>query len=1089
MIKMFEASLQLMRIGDLNEREVKEIIQSFLSNQDTDYIDSHRCIVAQTYEVLLEQIQGIYKDIDSIPRSVLDDIMRIFANIEHIPVSSTKEEKTDGSICLLKFLSFLKQHNSIEGDGDFTNLNEIREILDIIAEDLEKIRFVFDHKISGELMFPIDKLLVGIINNSLFLTQNRGVDRKDYYALKLAVRFFKKDTEGDRIVAEIRKDSNLKFIDYLNQDSRLIDTSDMLNYQKNGIMVFWNSSTKKVLVRSDHESYFAKDLGYHFDIEREMTKDQKVQIGSFVEISCQETDKAVNVSDLMKTLDKRKEVVKLFFTEGRNIFLPWAVRESKDGCLHAMNPFMDRDEYIIKTGNYYLSTDIKNAFREYSNLTLIQSHSTILNRVCIGTLAMLTELNDESWYSLLEPYEENDFYQNQMIQRWMEQTEQNTIDKMLLNYYHELRYCDCDSDLMKIREHEISKQYIYPLKNNVCALLNFIIPQIYKEIDIVYGLISEGTDGRTVIIQGTGETKTTEKIHDPENILEGLESSSAYFIYCDELLYVIEQEEAKALYGLKNAFKNCLAFDVATIVSAGRYDNISMACSLHRMSLMEESRHVYPIGDEYFEDQVFYRFIHNMIGYGINKKNIEAYLKVFESHQLLTFQKINEDSYFKMEEAGNLYVPKDAYSADAALSMVYDEYLRKYSTRNKNNLYDDRLDRINGGFYRNGHKIKKVTILLDNFENGGAAINCISAYLEIDLGDGRAKKVEDAKKRIQRYYFDDENRQVEAKLQEILKSNECKIEIHAYYGTDRGRENIESFLNKYNIPHEPTTYTNCICPTIGAIKNEALMIWPNSELVKDDTYAVIREFNLTKRNVFPNEMITNAKKAITLFIKKEERSIPTGSQNDVVLYQQIEYVVNYIAPDMMKENKDISDKLKTLSAENNIQSLIYLGEILNKRKLKKCDNDVISATIDLGILAFVKYFKEKNVEKDKRANSALTIFSTLPPHIRIAVWEKIIEEDHSFIILDKLIKSYAKNDQMETVESNIKKWIEAGYINAEEGLMLKRQAELLYNHKSMLPIAEDIYTAKKNYEALMKTMNREDDTDQEFITVMDMICG
>ena len=60
-----------------------------------------------------------------------------------------------------------------------------------------------------------------------------------------------------------------------------------------------------------------------------------------------------------------------------------------------------------------------------------------------------------------------------------------------------------------------------------------------------------------------------------------------------------------------------------------------------------------------------------------------------------------------------------------------------------------------------------------------------------------------------------------------------------------------------------------------------------------ENYAVIREFNMTKKNIFPEEMINDAQKAITLFIKKPENPVVIG-KNDELLLAKIEIVLDTI---------------------------------------------------------------------------------------------------------------------------------------------------------------------------------------------------
>ena len=50
---------------------------------------------------------------------------------------------------------------------------------------------------------------------------------------------------------------------------------------------------------------------------------------------------------------------------------------------------------------------------------------------------------------------------------------------------------------------------------------------------------------------------------------------------------------------------------------------------------------------------------------------------------------------------------------------------------------------------------------------------------------------------------------------------------------------------------------------------------------------------MTKKNIFPEEMINDAQKAITLFIKKPENPVVIG-KNDELLLAKIEIVLDTI---------------------------------------------------------------------------------------------------------------------------------------------------------------------------------------------------
>lgn len=1110
-----ESILQSLRLGCMDEADLKLVIKRFLDIHKTDYIDRNRCIVAQTFEELLRQIQHYYfeeeplskielnnSDVDTLSQisnfstesdlnSILTDVVLIFSNIEHIPTSASIEEQTDGSICLLRFLSFLKQHNSVDGDDDFTDINEIKDILSIISEDLEKIRFLFDYKIENNALFPIDKLLVGIISNSQFLTQNRRINEEDYYALKLAVRFFKKESDEERIVEEIRNYSNLRFIDYLNQDSELIDTPDMINYQKNRVMVFWNSLKKSVLIRNDSDDYFNINTDIDYKIEHEYTKDRRVQIGSFVEIRYSKNDNATNLIDLMKDFNRRKDVLRLFFKEGRNIFLPGIIRESDDGQLHTINPFTKNDPYIIKEKEAYFPSEISKVFDEYSNLILMKSAVNTMNRVIIGTFTMLMNIDNHSWNNLLDKYDDNDFYQNQMIHRWMASTDSNSQEKVIQTFYKELSYCD--SDLEKIRKYEIKPQHFLPVKDDIGKYCNFFIPndnQSADKIDIVLGTISETPNLTSVFIQGRAEVINNPDIQDTGRFLEIIDRSSVYFLERGKSLFVIDQNLAKALYGLKKSFENCLSFSCAKCVSSKRYKSLVDAISLQKLALLEGAPSIFNSSEVFFAEHAFYRIIHNMIGYGIdNIDKVNAYLFIFENHQLLSFDRIVEDTFFSMISSYTLFVPKDCYAADSVLSQIYDIYLKKHSKRDSNNLYDDILTFNKGKYYRNGKKINEITILFDNFECGRGTVDYICAYLDLDGEDSRmAERIDIARSRIQRYFYTTESgERKEVSLKDIIEKNNCKFSIHSYYGTEVGKEYIDNFLSEQGISYRSTSYFHEIKSTFGNIKEEVDLIFPKDKPLNENNYAVIREFNMTKRNVFPNEMLTDVNKAVTLFVKKKEKN----NNNNLIKIQkkflQIEKVIDYIISNDELNFKNLYEKINFLYEKYEIQSLLDFVNVVKNVNLKKNNTNFERGIIELAVIAFDKYFSQKNLLKDEKGNYALTIISTLPPYIRILVWEKYLQHDFSYIVLDKLVKAYAKNDQMNKVYEILDKNFFMACINEESLEILKEEAELLHNSLVRLPIACDMKSAYKNYKSLMQNVSLYSTADPEFISIMNMV--
>ena len=65
------------------------------------------------------------------------------------------------------------------------------------------------------------------------------------------------------------------------------------------------------------------------------------------------------------------------------------------------------------------------------------------------------------------------------------------------------------------------------------------------------------------------------------------------------------------------------------------------------------------------------------------------------------------------------------------------------------------------------------------------------------------------------------------------------------------------------------TYEKKITQHASQIIDEAKHIWPRFSL-RDNVYTVVREFNMPKANIFPEEMLKDPGKAICMFVKKDE---------------------------------------------------------------------------------------------------------------------------------------------------------------------------------------------------------------------------
>ena len=107
-------------------------------------------------------------------------------------------------------------------------------------------------------------------------------------------------------------------------------------------------------------------------------------------------------------------------------------------------------------------------------------------------------------------------------------------------------------------------------------------------------------------------------------------------------------------------------------------------------------------------------------------------------------------------------------------------------------------------------------------------------------------------------------------IDDIVEKNSCSLEIHAYYGTKEGLEEIKQFLVEKDIKNLTVSYGREIIKKESQINDELQRLGEKWKRANSDVYTVIREFNMTKGNVFPEEMLINPKKSICMFVKKKE---------------------------------------------------------------------------------------------------------------------------------------------------------------------------------------------------------------------------
>lgn len=809
-MKKLEIYLQALQAGQHERKIILKTIEELKSCTPQE-LSENRLLVAAVYCQLLQYCQSMYEG--NVPQEIVEELLQTFENIEQIGVEATKKERYDSNLTTVWFLHELKIHGKT---GDVWRIEDelLQNSIQILIQELDNIYFVFDIKENEQYFFPIHNMIAKVVERPEFVDINNPLGIYQIHILQLAVRLFVNSEDKQKILQTLIDQCNLRFIKYLNTSGYIIDTLDLLNYQKNGVMIFYDAMTNKVLVRHKSREYFEGKPLWEIDgVTIEEEKDyHRNKIGFFVEYDLEKSDSLEDHSDILKTEEGRQAFLRLFFDK--------------------------------RTYEWYQSQVLKNWVEHCSDsveaLTFIAGQWQRENEYCAIT------------------YKKN----------------KNSREK-------------------NIEEHEIEPLDFYPLKSDNSWMYQIIGCKNPTEWYVLHGKVQEDSEGNFILIvdlvgdvvgkkfrQDTEMSQlviNTAVLDDPERLLEDIwgNGDEYYLLYNnrEQSGIVRNQTLLKMLSALeKTQSKNYLTLETVSEISRTQYDEIADMMLLQRDALEEVGKRFFCD----FDSQVYYRLIHNLLWSGIDKAKIGNYLKIFMHHQKLEFSDINRDEKFIRKDINTLYVPKDGRESDSVLASIYETYLKAKSVRESNDMYNHMLELKEDGFYYNDNRINNITFLCDNFECGSATIRMLKAYLNLDITDESEKRKVEQVRASRQIYFIKQNgldvaqeQRVEVPLESIIKKNNCTIEIHGYYGTEIGKKAIEDFLNKQHINLGGVSYERQIIKQATQIMDEVKEIWPRFT-PKENVYTVVREFNMPKMNVFPVTMLNNPKRAICMFVKKDE---------------------------------------------------------------------------------------------------------------------------------------------------------------------------------------------------------------------------
>lgn len=871
-----------------NEIELCNKAMIFLSELQTEFIVLNRKKVADLFCETL----AVYQQI--LPQDVIGDVPKVIkqAFISIAQIAKEADTNENGHLLTIAFLNELYRSRGEHQTDTKIEQDEFKKLV----EDIGKISFVFKIEDEEGKLFPVNHLIAAVISDQEFIKNKI----KEYHIcmLQLAVEIFKTTTD-ENLVKSLVEEHNLRFIDYMDGTHEIIDTKDMLNYKQNGVMIFHNSRLNSVLIRHEKKTYFTQDIvdKYNCTVEYE-TNGRNEQIGAFVEIAFDGDDELLDFSTVLK--ESPIEFLELLFDDGcRNVFIQNTIVKS-NGKFHAINPFCRNDEKIVKgklralNGKSVNKNDIVSVINKYWMQSVCGKG---INRVTLGLCIMLLEKRN-CGVNVLGLRDEGvvGWFQNHVIKKWVESSIDPEKDTafVMKRWLDEIAYCS--RDLKEFKMCEENRKNFYPIALETPWVYQVYrmpsTPSVYRcrifrdNEEMILEIISRGTIASS---RNKNITTLTEK-----EIELGQETTREDYFVEEKEHYILQKEDG-SWYGdneyddifklVANVERQCekglLSDSLCSLISSNDWKTIMNLMELHKSALMDVDHRT--VFDD-FESMAVYRFMHNLIFYNIDEGKWHSYYTIFNRHQALEFEEIQNDPYFQLSEEKTLYVPKDKEEQDAVLSSIYMVHLKTHYIRDKKSLYRRELSKNEDGkFCIDNQVIEKIVFLFDNIESGTSSNRTMALYLgkeqqwiewrkERDSRkseDNLVKELEKCRPSMHTYIVDGK----EVMVSEIINTNNPAVYLHSYYGTDEAKELGREFLKICGIEvnEDTVSYENEITTKAEMIRTECKAVWPEQAPVfNGNQYLVVREFNMPKQNVFPKEMCGDAERVICLFVKKRE---------------------------------------------------------------------------------------------------------------------------------------------------------------------------------------------------------------------------
>lgn len=529
----------------------------------------------------------------------------------------------------------------------------------LLLDNLEKIRCIFKiTDVNGNLVFPIGRFLFRLINSdNLFAEIEKA---SSVQALMLALQVFDKTQYSQELenIKNMISGKNLKFIEYLfNRCIRFGDEDWKENYEKNGLLVLYDPTVNKILIRNNKKSYFNVEYDttdYKLGDVTDEKNANNDSIAFFVEYPFEDYS-FVNLSKEFSIENNRDRIAQvldiIYYNRNYNVISKTALHE-RDGKIYPTNPFGENDAYVIDAGNAFKDgkSHISKILYKHGLLKISGSGLKYIN------FGLIVKLEEICAIPFGEFHIDDKITLDELIERWLVfcSDKQKCFDEFFMAYEKQIGYIYSPNTLF---EKKYEGEYLIPVPISENILHKLELDEklsLYKLEKCT--MKTDFLQEEKIVTDSTGNTLENYSIEDISgedvNVPDG------------EFFALVDENEKKIYVGLQVKYYSLMIEKIRQInsaltnnVDAKKVNETDIENVAERMACFKDAFDDIHPGIP-IESVARYRMINHIMLLNTSKADITDWLALIKKHEIENFSIVKDKCPIGSVE-GVLYVPKD----------------------------------------------------------------------------------------------------------------------------------------------------------------------------------------------------------------------------------------------------------------------------------------------------------------------------------------------------------------------------------------------------------------------------------------------